>query len=141
MKEYTKEERYEIAALLNNVLLADLDIMDEEEQAIEAAMEIISPEFVADKEKDEQEAAEWFDSLTPEQIKETAEEFLAKLHPSEPRPIAGDKPEWASADVTLVDKNGNKETHTVHYPVKYGELDVEKGKVTYFKRPKEGADE
>ena len=134
MKEYTKEERYEIAALLNNVLLADLDIMDEEEQAIEAAMEIISPEFVADKEKDEQEAAEWYNSLTPEQIKETAEKFLAELSPPKPRPITG---EWDSADVTLVDKNGNKETHTVHYPVKYGELDVEKGKVTYFKHPKE----
>lgn len=140
MKEYTKEERYNIAFLLDSVLSADLDMTDDEVRAIEAAIEIVSPEFVADKKKDEDEAVEWYNSLTPEQIKETAEEFLAKLHPSEPRPITGDKPEWGSANVTLVDKDGNKETHTVHYPVKYGELDVEKGKVTYFKHPKEGKD-
>lgn len=92
MKEYTKEERYNIAFLLDSVLSADLDMMDDEVRAIEAAMEIVSPEFVADKAKDEQEAAEWFDSLTPEQIKETAENFLAELEkPDDGKVIDFDK--------------------------------------------------
>lgn len=79
MKEYTKEERYNIAYQLDNILAADLDLMEEEEAALEAAIAIISPEYVADKQRDEDEAVEWYNSRTPEQMDEETRQFLEQL--------------------------------------------------------------
>lgn len=78
MKEYTKEEKYEIASQIGQMLYA-LDLMDEEESALKKAMEIISPEYVADREKDEREAVEWYNSRTPEQMEEETRQFLEQL--------------------------------------------------------------
>lgn len=79
MKEYTKEERYEIASQIGQMLYADLDITDEEESALKKAMEIISPEYVADREKDEREAQEFFESMTNEQLAEYAKKCEAEI--------------------------------------------------------------
>ena len=79
MNEYTKEEKYEIASQIGQMLYADLDITDEEESALKKAMEIISPEYVADREKDEREAQEFFESMTNEQLAEYAKKCEAEI--------------------------------------------------------------
>ena len=66
-KELTKEERYALAAKLDGILGADL--MPDEEAAIEQAIEIISPEFAADTEAELQDAADFFDNATEEDLK------------------------------------------------------------------------
>ena len=78
-KELTKEERYALAGKLDAILGADL--MPEEIETIEQAIAFISPEFAADTEAEIQEAAEWFDNATEEEIKKMADDAMKSLPP------------------------------------------------------------
>ena len=77
-KEFTKEERWNIAEHLYGVLCG-CDLLPEEEDAIEQAMEIVSPEWVEEFERREKEAADWFDKATPEDIAALDKEIEEKL--------------------------------------------------------------
>ena len=55
MKELTKEQRYALAGTLRGILGAD--ITPDEEDALEQAIRIVSPEFAADMDADEREFA------------------------------------------------------------------------------------
>lgn len=68
MKELNDQDRYALASKLEHILGADLD--PDEEDAIEQAIRLISPEYAAMRDAEEQEAADWFDSTTPEQRRE-----------------------------------------------------------------------
>ena len=78
-KELTKEERYALAAKLDGLLGADL--MPEEEAAIEQAIEFISPEFAADTEAELQDAADFFDNATEEDLKKLDDWAKEKFPP------------------------------------------------------------
>ena len=78
-KELTKEERYALAAKLDGLLGADL--MPDEEAAIEQAIEFISPEFAADTEAELQDAADFFDNATEEDLKKLDDWAKEKFPP------------------------------------------------------------
>ena len=67
-KEYTDKERWNIAAKLEGILGADLDV--DEEEAIENAIEIICPQYAEAMDAEIRETADWLEN-TPmeEQIK------------------------------------------------------------------------
>lgn len=67
MKELTKEERYALAVTLDGIL--GLDLLPEQETALQRAIEFISPEFAAAMMEADDEAGEWFDSATEEDLK------------------------------------------------------------------------
>lgn len=71
-KEYTEQERWNIAAKLEGILGADLD--GDEEDAIQDAIRLICPEYAQMRDDEEQEAADWLDSTTPEQQQKFIEE-------------------------------------------------------------------
>lgn len=79
MKELNEKDRYALASRLEQILGADLD--PDEEDAIEQAIALISPEYAAMRDADEQEAADWFDSTTPEQRKKFVED-MEKQYPA-----------------------------------------------------------
>ena len=79
MKELTKEERYALAVKLDGILGADL--MPEEEAAIEQAIEFISPEFAAAMMAADDEAGEWFDNATEEDLKKLDDLAKEKFPP------------------------------------------------------------
>lgn len=57
MKEWSKDERWHLAAKLEGVLGADLDA--DEEDAIRDAIRLICPEYAAMRDEDERDFAEW----------------------------------------------------------------------------------
>ena len=59
-KELTKQERYELAARLFKLLGADIDA--DEEQTIRDAVAVISPEYAADMDAQEDAAVEFFEN-------------------------------------------------------------------------------
>ena len=67
-KELTNEERYALAAKLDQIMGADL--MPDEEAAIEQAIAIICPEYAADTEAEIKEVADWLGNATEKDFKE-----------------------------------------------------------------------
>lgn len=67
MKELTKEERYALAVKLDGIL--GLDLLPEQEDALQKAIDFISPEFSAAMMEADDEAGEWFDNATEEDLK------------------------------------------------------------------------
>ena len=87
-KELTDADRHALAAKLDGILGADL--MPDEEEAIEQAIEIICPEYARAVEDDLEEAADWFESTTPDERKKFVEE-MEKQYPA-PSPDSSGTP-------------------------------------------------
>ena len=81
MKKENRPDLWQLAIRLEGVLGADLD--PDEEDAIREAIRLICPEYAAMRDRDEQDAVDWFESQTPEQIKEYAKKH-GTLYPLSP---------------------------------------------------------
>ena len=68
MSELTKKERYDLAVTLDGIL--GLDLLPEQETALQRAIDFISPEFSAAMMAADDEAGEWFDKATEEDLKQ-----------------------------------------------------------------------
>ena len=82
MKEWNKKERWDLAMKLDGILGADLD--PDEVDALLEAMRLISPEYAQMLDDAEQDAADWFDSTTPEERAAFVAEQMKKYPPPSP---------------------------------------------------------
>lgn len=72
MNSDKKNDRWDLAEKLEEILGADLDA--DEEQAIRDAIRIVSPEFAAMRDEEEADCVDWFENTPYEEQKKFVEE-------------------------------------------------------------------
>lgn len=72
MKDWNKNDRWNLAAKLEGILGADLDA--DEEQAIRDAIRIVSPEFAAMRDEEEADVVDWFENTPLDEQRKFVEE-------------------------------------------------------------------
>lgn len=77
MKEWNKDERWELASKLEGILGADIDL--DEEEAIRDAIRLICPEFAAMRDEDEREVVDWLENTPIEEQRRFVETEKGKL--------------------------------------------------------------
>lgn len=65
MKEWNKEQRWELALKLEGIIGADIDL--DEEEALRDAIRLICPEFAAMRDAAEEDVVGWFENTPIEE--------------------------------------------------------------------------